>query len=144
MDLSLDNLQAFAEEQWWVILIAVIALILIIKIVKTFVKWLIIIVIVLGVLYYGFQYAPVVETVDEGLNAAQVAIFKAMTGEAEDSTYTLHEDGTFTIKSGTLRLEGELGSNIVEAHIGPLSWDIPVDETVKLFIDTAKNSQSNK
>lgn len=52
----MDQWIAFAQEQWYVIAIAVVALFIIYKIVKKAIKWALIIAIVVAVLIYGFNY----------------------------------------------------------------------------------------
>lgn len=68
----MDHLIAFAQEQWYVIAIAIVALIIIYKIVKKAIKWALILAIVAAVLIYGFNYdlsdLPEIPNIEQYLN----------------------------------------------------------------------------
>lgn len=141
MDFSWDNMLAFIEEQWWMILIAAIALLVVIRIVKAVIKWVIVIAVIVGLFLYGMNYESFRDAVDSVTEYSMDAAFEAMTGEAENAEYTLHDDGTYTVESQSIRLEGSLDSEQVSVYFhGIKISDIKVTEAIKTYIDTARNN----
>ncbi|MBW7474397.1 hypothetical protein K0T92_06540 [Paenibacillus oenotherae] len=151
---DMDTWIQFFQDNWFILVIALVALFIVIRVVKTVVKWLIIIGIVLGlVVYSGYTLEEVkglaanvtLDDVKElGTKVAegvkQEAI-SAMVGEAKDATYTVNDDGTFTIKSKNLELNGTPGDNEVKVSFQGASlgtWKI--DETIRALIDQAKKN----
>ncbi|WP_040952911.1 hypothetical protein [Gorillibacterium massiliense] len=57
----MDQWTTFLQDRWYVAVIAVIVLFLIVKLVKTAVKWILVVVIAAAVLYYGYQYKDELE-----------------------------------------------------------------------------------
>lgn len=144
----------FFKDNWFILVIALIVLLIVIRVVKTVVKWLIILAIVLGlVVYSGYSLEEVKNlaanvTFDDvkefGTKVAdsvkQEAII-AMAGEAKEATYTANEDGTFTIKSKNVELNGKPGDNEVKVSFqgAPLgTWKI--DATIQALIEQAKKN----
>lgn len=141
MDFSWDNMLAFIEEQWWMILIAAIALLVVIRIVKAVIKWVIVIAVIVGLFLYGMNYESFRDAVDSVTEYSMDAAFEAMTGEAENAEYTLNDDGTYTVESQSIRLEGSLDSEQVSVYFhGIKISDIKVTEAIKTYIDTARNN----
>ena len=141
MDFSWDNMLAFIEEQWWMILIAAIALLVVIRIVKAVIKWVIVIAVIVGLFLYGMNYESFRDAVDSVSEYSMDAAFEAVTGEAENAEYTLNDDGTYTVESQSIRLEGSLDSEQVSVYFhGIKISDIKVTEAIKTYIDTARNN----
>src|SRR5690606_18184333 len=112
------------------------------RIVKTVVKWAIVIAIVLGlVVYSGYTMDDLKEIGTKVTDTVKQEAITAMVGEAKDATFTMNDDGTFTVKTNNVELTGEPGKNEVSikfrgAPIG--KWEL--DSTIQAFIDQAKQN----
>lgn len=141
MELSWDNMLAFVEERWWVILIAAIVLLIVIRIVKALVKWVIVAVIVVGLFVYGMNYESFREAVDSVAEYSLSAAFEAMTGEADDAEYTLLADGSYTVESQSIRLEGSVDSDKVTVYFhGIKVTEIEATAAIEAYIEAARSN----
>ncbi|QAY68203.1 hypothetical protein [Paenibacillus protaetiae] len=139
-----DTWTQFFKEHWLVLVIALVVLLLIIRIVKTFVKWAIVAVIVIGVVVYSGYSMDDLKALGSKVadNVKQEAV-NAMVGELNDAAYTVNDDGTFTVKTDHLQLTGTPGNNEVSVSYRgtPLGkWQI--DNTIQTLIDHAKQNAS--
>ncbi|AIQ14337.1 hypothetical protein [Paenibacillus durus] len=137
----------FIRENWLVIVIALVLLFAVVNLVKTVLKWAIVIVIVAGLLVYsgvtidqiGNAVSKVKEeTVGTLKNEAQQVMLK----EAKDAVYTANSDGTFTITTPNIEVKGRAGEDKVNVTFRGVSlgqWS--VNETVKSFIEEARKAQ---
>ncbi|WP_025702792.1 hypothetical protein [Paenibacillus forsythiae] len=138
----------FIRENWLVIVIALVLLFAVVNLVKTVLKWAIVIVIVAGLLIYsgvtidqiGNAVSKVKEeTVGTLKNEAQEVMLK----EARDAVYTSNGDGTFTITTPNIEVRGTAGEDKVNVTFRGVSlgqWS--VNETVKSFIEEARKAQA--
>jgi|HigsolmetaGSP11D_1036233.scaffolds.fasta_scaffold00240_10 hypothetical protein len=141
MDLSWEHLSSFAEEQWWVILIAALVLIVVIKVVKTLVKWLIVAVILIALVVYGMNYEPIREVVDTITETSLDAAFQAIVGETGNATYTEGADNTFTVESNSIKLTGTLGSDKVTIYFhGVKVGEVSMSKVIESYIEAAKGA----
>lgn len=139
MEQILDQLAAFAQEKWYVLLIAAVVLVIIIKIVKTVVKWVLVIAIAAGVLYYGANYTETIK--DVGGQILQFALdeaFTVMAGEAENAKYTAGVDGNYKVESANVTIEGNVGSDKVTMTFKGQSFTMKINDTIRNYIDVAK------
>ncbi|MCU6709259.1 hypothetical protein M6D81_11135 [Paenibacillus sp. J5C_2022] len=152
-----DTWTTFLKENWLILLIALIALFLVIRIVKTIIKWAIVAIIVIGiVLYSGYTLEDVKEigskvmdtSIDElkelgskvSESVKQEAV-NAMMGEAQDATYTLEEDGTYTVETKKIKLKGETGAGQVYVSVhGAPYIKLQLDEAIQGFIEQSKSN----
>ena len=138
----------FLQQNWFVILIALVVLFVVLKVVKTMVKWAIVIVIVGGLIVYSGitldQLNEVVTTVkDETVDTLKTEAMNVMLKEAKEAEYTSNGDG-YTITTPNLELTGQAGSDKVKVTFKGVSlgeWKIT--DTVQTFISEAK-TQSGK
>lgn len=138
----------FLQQNWFVILIALVVLFVVLKVVKTMVKWAIVIVIVGGLIVYSGisldQLNEVVTTVkDETVETLKSEAMNVMLKEAKEAEYTSSGDG-YTITTPNLELAGQAGSDQVKVTFKGVSlgeWKIT--DTVQTFISEAK-TQSGK
>ncbi|MFD0960396.1 hypothetical protein [Paenibacillus chungangensis] len=152
-----DTWTTFLEENWLILLIALIALFLVIRIVKTIIKWAIVAIIVIGiVLYSGYTLEDVKEigskvmdtSIDElkelgskvSESVKQEAV-NAMMGEAQDAQYTLEKDGAYMVETKNVKLKGEVGADevYVSVHGAPYIM-LQLDETIMAFIEQSKSN----
>jgi hypothetical protein len=142
----MDQLIAFLQDRWLVVIAAIIALFVVIKIVKTVLKWIIVLAIVAGLIYYGSTYTDQLKDIGENVAAtAKEAVSdlkeKAVQGLAgKDAKYKDNGDGTYTVTSGSIRLDGKTGSDKVKITIAGVSAEFSLDETLKKAIETAKTN----
>jgi len=146
----MDQITSFLQDQWYIAAIALVVLLLIVKLVKTVVKWVIVIAIIAGVMVYGANYkdklADVGASIMDSTGKAVAAEIKdkamgALTAEAKEAKYTKNADGSFTIKSKTVQLDGKPGSSEVKVTVAGQSFNLNVEGTVKAFIEQAQKNQ---
>ncbi|MRN56505.1 hypothetical protein [Paenibacillus monticola] len=136
----------FIRENWLVIVIALVILFAVINLVKTVLKWAIVIVIVVGLFIYGGvtmdQIGNAVNKVADGtVSTLKSEAQEVMLKEAQDAKYTSGEDGTFTITTPNIEMKGKAGEDKVEVTFRGVSlgkWS--VTDTTKTFIEEAKNN----
>ncbi|WP_127586607.1 hypothetical protein [Paenibacillus koleovorans] len=143
----MDQLTAFLQDRWIVIVVALVVLFLVIKIVKTVVKWVIVLAVLAGLFYYGASYTDKLKELGtEAVNAAKDAVASAKDEAlqklaAKDAKYTANADGSYTVIAGQVKLEGKPGVNEVSISVaGTPSFKIPLDDAVKAIIEGAKKN----
>ena len=137
----------FIRENWLVIVIALVLLFAVVNLVKTVLKWAIVIIIVVGLFIYSGvtidQLGNAVDKVKEGTvstlkSEAQAVMLK----EAKDAVYIMNDDGTFTITSPNIEVKGTAGQDKVDVTFRGVSlgkWS--VTDTMKSFIEEASKHQ---
>lgn len=144
---EMDQLSTFVQDRWLVIVVAIVVLFLVIKIVKTVVKWVLVLAIVAALFYYGASYtddlkelgANAMATVKDAAASAKEDALKALAGK--DTKYTLNADGTYTVTSGQVKLEGKANASEVGLYVaGKKIADIKLDDAVKALIEQAKKN----
>ncbi|ANE45066.1 hypothetical protein SY83_00245 [Paenibacillus swuensis] len=135
-----DQWAVFLQERWFVIVGAIIVLLIIINLVKTVLKWIIVLGLIAAVFFYGADYIGGLKDLGTEVAATVKAeALKSMAGEAKKATYESSADGTYKIITPNLELQGQAGSNEVEVSFrGQSLGKMKVDETVKTFIESAK------
>lgn len=136
----------FLEDRWYVVLIALAVILIVLKVVKTVVKWVLMIAVIAGVIYYGIQYTDKLDDITAGLTDTVVSTvkeqaLKAIAGEATEAEYRANSDGTFTVETKSIRIDGKPGSSEVKVTFMGQSFSLKLDETVQKFIDQAKQNQ---
>ncbi|WNQ12613.1 hypothetical protein MJA45_06165 [Paenibacillus aurantius] len=147
----MEQWTAFLQEKWLVLIIAFLVLVLVIKLVKTVLKWVIVLAVIGVVLYYGSTYKDQLtglgESVVNGSAAAAVTesvknqALNLIINEAKEAKYTKNPDGSYTVASKNVKLEGTPGSNEAKVTVMNQTFTLKIDETVQKFIDTAKQNQ---
>ncbi len=139
----------FLQQNWLVIIIALVVLFVVLNLVKTMVKWVLAIVIVAGLLIYSGisldQIGEVVTTVkDETVDTVKSEAMNMMLKEAKDAKYTEDADGTtYTVTTPNVKLEGTKGTETVEVTFKgvPLGqWK--VNDTIITFVESAQSNGS--
>lgn len=129
---------------------AVIVFLLVVKLVKTAVKWAIMIAIVAGLLVYGANYKDTLtnikDAVVENAGAAIADTVKekaaqAIRDEAKEAKFTSNPDGSFTIKSKTIQVDGIPGENTVKVTVAGQSFNMNVVDALQTYIDQAKQNK---
>lgn len=139
----------FLQQNWLVIVIALVVLFVILNLVKTMVKWVLAIVIVAGLLIYSGisldKIGEVVTTVkDETVDTVKSEATNMMLKEAKEAKYAENVDGTkYTVTTPNVSLEGTKGTETVEVTFKgvPLGqWK--VNDTIITFVETAQSNGS--
>jgi outer membrane murein-binding lipoprotein Lpp len=144
----LDQWLTFAQDRWFLIIAAVIVLFIVIGVVKTVLKWVLIIVIVGALVLYGANYKDKLQNISTSVvSKASTGIkdeaVKALTSEAKEAKYQANADGTFTITTKSLKVEGKAGSNDVKVTFLSTTFTLKADGIINAFIEQAKaNSKS--
>ncbi len=137
----------FIKENWLVIVIALVLLFAVINLVKTVLKWAIVIAIVAGLFIYSGvtldQIGNAVNKVADGtVSTLKSEAQDVMLKEAKDAKYTSGGDGTFTITTPNLEVKGAAGEDKVEVVFRGVSlgkWSIT--DTTQTFIEEARKNQ---
>lgn len=141
----------FLKQNWLVIAIALVVLFIVLNVVRTVIKWALVVLIVGGLLIYsGISMDKIQEVVttvkDETVDTLKTEALNMMMKEAKEAKYTSNGDGTYSIKTSNLELTGSAGAEKVEVHFRGVSlgkWEM--NETIRTFIDNAQNNAaSNK
>ncbi|WP_028547327.1 hypothetical protein [Paenibacillus sp. UNC451MF] len=137
----MDFLVSFLQERWFIIVAAIVVLFLVIKIVKTVVKWIIVLAVIAGLFYYGANYKDQLLDVGTAVTTeAKNQAIKAISGEMKDAEYKQNPDGTFTVTTKSLKLEGNPGSNEVKVTFMNQTFTMKMDEVVNALIEQAKKN----
>ncbi|OAB46280.1 hypothetical protein [Paenibacillus glacialis] len=139
----------FLQQNWLVIVIALVVLFVVLNLVKTMVKWVLAIVIVAGLLIYsGISLEKVGEAVttlkDETVDTVKSEAINMMLKETKDAKYTQNDEKMYTITTPNVSLNGEIGTGIVEVTFKGVSlgeWE--VNDTMINFIEGVRSNASN-
>ncbi|OKP99816.1 hypothetical protein [Paenibacillus sp. P46E] len=137
----------FIRENWLVIVVALVLLFAVINLIKTVLKWAIVIAIVAGLFIYSGvtldQIGNAVNKVTDGtVSTLKSEAQDMMLKEAKDAKYTSGGDGTFTITTPNLEVKGAAGEDKVEVIFRGVSlgkWSMT--ETTQTFIEEARKNQ---
>jgi len=140
---SIEQWMTFFQERWFVIVGAVIVLILVVNMVKTVLKWLLVLAILAGVSVYGANYVDQIkevggQIVGEAKDKLIEEAVKLLAGG--DTEYRENEDGSFTITKGSVSLEGRTDSSEVKISYMGQSITLQADEAIKALIEQAKQN----
>jgi outer membrane murein-binding lipoprotein Lpp len=144
----MDQWITFAQDRWYWIIAAVVVLFIVIGLVKTVIKWILVIVIVGAIVLYGANYKDKLQSIGTSVvtkagEEAKEGAAKALASEAKDAKYTANQDGSFVITTKSLKVEGKLGSNDVQVTFLGAKFTMNADGIMNTFIEQAKkNSKS--
>ncbi|MDR0268378.1 hypothetical protein [Paenibacillus sp.] len=139
-------LSDFLQQNWLVIVIALIVLFVVIGLVKTVVKWAIVIIIVVALLVYSGVSIEKIKNVVNDVTTETVDTLKSeamnlMMKESKEAKYTSDAAGNFTITTPNLELKGQKGEEKVDVSLRGVSlgkWKI--NDTVQSFINESKKN----
>jgi len=115
----------FFQENWLVIVLAIVVILIVIKAVKTVLKWVLVAAIVLGLVAYGGYSIDDLSALRDRIEdstkdirtqieeGTKEAILRAALDEAAKAEYVLEEGGRYVIKTPNLELSGAVGSDEV-------------------------------
>lgn len=140
-DFGVEALIAFAQENLIIIVVAIIAIILVISLVKTVLKWVIVAVVLIGILIYGFNYdaTHLKAMTEKVLDYTKEEAIQLLIGDVNNAQYEQGSDGSFTIHGKNMKLEGKMGSNDVKLIVFSQTFNLKMDETLQKFVDQVKS-----
>jgi hypothetical protein len=137
----MNPLIGFVQERWFVILIAIVVLLLVVKLIKTVMKWVIVLAIIAALLFYGASYKDKLASLGTGLvDGAEEQAIEAMANEAKDAKFSVKPDGSFTATGKNLTVEGKAGADEVTVTFKGTTMKIKMNKLIKAFIDQAKQN----
>lgn len=142
--MDMEQWLIFLREHWFVVLLALIALWIVIKLVKTVIKWVLVIAIIAAVIIYGGYTMDDLKSVGtQVVDTVKDELLRVMTSEMKDAQYKQNEDGSFTVYSKNVELSGKPGEPVVTVKFkGQTISKFQIDETIESFIEQSKqNSQ---
>ncbi|MWV44595.1 hypothetical protein GRF59_13250 [Paenibacillus sp. HJL G12] len=138
----------FLQQNWLVIVIALIVLFVVLNLVKTMVKWALVIIIVVAVLVYSGVSLEKIKDVANDVTTETVDKLKSeatniMMKEAKEAKYTSDAVGNFSITTPNLEMKGQKGKDKVEVSLrGVALGQWKISDTVESFIAEAKNNSN--
>jgi len=142
MNGDMDAWIQFIKDNWVIIAAAIIAIFIIVKVVKTVLKWVLIIGIIAGILVYGGYSVEDLKEVGSKVTAdLKDQAIKAMAGEASEAKYVNNKDGSYTITTSTLELSGVPNTGEVSVKLKGVSlgtWKM--DGAVREFVVQAREA----
>ncbi|MBP1992038.1 hypothetical protein [Paenibacillus eucommiae] len=144
----MDQWITFAQDRWYFIAVAIIVLFIVIGVVKTLVKWVLVVIIIGVIVVYGANYKDKLQSigttiVTKATEEAKDGAAKALASEAKDAKYTVDKDGAFVITTKNLKVEGKVGSNDVEVTFLGATFTMQADGVVSTFIEQAKKNSGS-
>ncbi|MCD9023929.1 hypothetical protein [Cohnella silvisoli] len=122
MNFDPDVWVQFVKDHWVVVAIAIVAIFVVMKLVKTVLKWVLVAAIIIGIVTYGgYSIKDLGEIGTKVTDELKDQAIKAMAREAKDAKYVNNEDGSYTIKSTNLELDGVPNSGEVTVKLRGIS-----------------------
>jgi cytochrome c-type biogenesis protein CcmE len=136
-----DFMMSFLQERWYIIVAIILVLFIVMRIVKTVVKWAIVAALLAGLYFYGASYKDQLMNIGTVVSTeAKNQAVKAFSSEMKDAQYKQNADGTYTVTTKSLRLDGKPGSNEVKVTFMNQTFTMKVDDIVNAFIEQAKKN----
>ncbi|KIL36128.1 hypothetical protein SD71_09115 [Cohnella kolymensis] len=140
----------FLQDRWLIVAVAIVAIFVIMNLVKTVLKWVLVIAIIIGIVAYaGYSIddiqalgTKVSEVSDAAAQEAKDQAIKAMAGEASQAVYVNNPDGSYSITTTNLALTGIPNSGEVTVKFRGISlgtWDM--EGAVRDFVLQARASK---
>ncbi|PZE21281.1 hypothetical protein [Paenibacillus xerothermodurans] len=136
----MDVVMSFVQERWFIIAAAVVLLFVVLHIVKTVIKWVIVLAVLAGLYFYGASYTDQLLDIGTAVSAeVKNQAVKAFAAEMQHAQYKHNADGTYTVTTKSLKLEGSPGSNEMRVTFMDQTFTIKADAAVQALIEQAKN-----
>lgn len=142
--MNIEIWKEFVQQNWLVIVIALILLFVVVNVLKTVIKWAIVLIIVAALCIYSGVSFDQIKSVVNDVSSSTLETVKSeaqelMLNEAKQATYVLHDDGTFTITSPNVEVTGEQGKDKVKVSLRGVSvgeWSIS-NAAVQQYMENA-------
>jgi hypothetical protein len=91
--------------------------------------------------FYGANYKDKLGSIGgDLLDGAKSAAVSKLVDEAKDAKYESHPDGTFTVTSKNVKLEGKTGSDEVGITFKGKTVTVKINDLIQAYIDGAKKN----
>jgi hypothetical protein len=132
----LANFKDLASGQWWVIVVAIVVIYLASKIAKKIIKWLVIIGVIAFLFHYGTNYKAFVSDVKaKAWSIAEDYAYKNMSKNIGQATYTANTDGTFTVKSSDVTVNGAAKSDKLKVTYKGVTFEVDKTTFLRRYIE---------
>lgn len=147
MNFDSEAWSQFIQDHWIVVAAVLLAIIVVVKVVKTVVKWVLVAAIVIGFAVYGGYNIEDLKEVGSKVSEVGSKVtdelkdqaIKTMAGEASEAKYVDNADGSYTITTSNLELDGVPNSGKVSVKLRGVSlgtWDM--EGQVREFVSQAR------
>lgn len=141
----MDFITSFLSERWYVIAAALLIMFLVVKVVKTVVKWVVVLAVLAGLFFYGASYKDQILELGTTVGAKVATevkdqAVKSIADEMKDAKYKQNADGSFTVTTKSVKLEGKPGSSDVQVTFMNQTFTMKLDNVLRGFIDQAKKN----
>jgi hypothetical protein len=142
MNLDMDVWIQFLKDHWVVVAIAIVAIFVVLRLMKTVLKWVLVAAIIMGIVTYGGYSIDDLSAIGTKVTEeAKDQAIKAMAGEASDAKYVNNADGSYSITTKNLELNGVPNSGEVTVKLKGISlgtWKM--EGAVRDFVVKARAS----
>ncbi|MFC5530109.1 hypothetical protein [Cohnella yongneupensis] len=139
----------FLQDNWVIVVVALLAIIIVMKVVKTVMKWILVAAIVVGFGVYGGYSIDDLKEVgskvsqlgDKVTDELKDQAINTMAGEANEAKYVDNADGSYSITTPNLELNGVPNSGKVSVKLRGVSlgtWDM--EGQVRDFVTQARDA----
>lgn len=139
----MEQWMLFLQERWYILLIGLVVLFLAIKLIKTVLKWIIVLALIAGIVIYAMNYKDEISELTASLGSGITASIKdqaiqAMLGEADEAKYKPNPDGSYTVTTKNLQVDVAPGSKDANITFMGQTFTLRIDDAVQSFIERAK------
>jgi hypothetical protein len=118
MNLDMDVWIQFLKDHWVVVAIAIVAIFVVMRLMKTVLKWVLVAAIIIGIVTYGgYSIDDLSAMGTKVTEEAKDQAIKTMAGEASDAKYVNNADGSYSITTKNLELNGVPNSGEVTVKL---------------------------
>ncbi|WP_281889400.1 hypothetical protein [Paenibacillus sp. YYML68] len=141
----MDTLMSFAADRWYVIAGVLVALWIVVKVVKTVVKWVIVLALLAGLLYYGASYKDQLIELGTTVGAEAAAEVKTrmaaqLQNEIKEAKYEKRPDGSYVVMTKNVKLEGKPGDPDVKVMFMNQTFTVKMDDVLQALIAQAQKN----
>ena len=145
----MEQLIQMATYYWPIVVGAILLIIILQLIVKSLFRIISIFIVIGVVLVLVFEFSPE-QVINMGRSAVQTTqdalegtVVPLLDKELKDATITFHEDGSYEMKTKSIRITGKKGDTRATVHYGDNSWDVDVSILGQLFEEKLKKAEAS-
>lgn len=135
----MEAVLSFVKEYWYWILAAIVVVFLALKLIKAILKWILIVALAGGLVYWGVHYRAG-ERPGGGTDAAAVAAVKdgaldALRRELHDAEFERHRDGSFTVRTKSVELVAKPGAKKAQVRFMGRTFTVDLDRNWNALLE---------
>ncbi|MCU6796800.1 MULTISPECIES: hypothetical protein [Paenibacillus] len=139
----MDFITSFLQERWYIILLAIVILFVVVRIVKTVIKWVIVLAILAGLYFYGASYKDQLLNIGATVTTeVKNQAIKVVSNEMKDAQYKQNADGSYTVTTKSLKVDGKPGASEVTVTFMNQTFTMKLDDMLKALIEQAKTNKA--